>query len=795
MNYNMLKNYFKIAFRNLWRHRVFTFINIMGLTVGMTACLLIFLYVRFELSYDKFHPKADRIYRLVTDLKTPTETINTSGPAWAVGPHIVLDFSEIEAFTRVNLDNVLFRKGDIKFTENGAIWADSAFFRIFHFPLLQGDPRTALQQPFSVVLSETAAKKYFGRVNPMGQTILITEEGKPAIVTGVMKDMPENTLVKSDVVLSLSTITNNYAKGIDDEWANYGPYTFVLLKPGTNALALQKKFPAFLEKWNGTEMKKIQMFPTLLLEPLKDVYLKSTRDGGHGNMTNVYVFSIIALFILVIACINFINLTTARASERAKEVGIRKVAGAIRIQLARQFIGESIVICFIAFILTLGLSALLLHPFNQLAGKTISTGIFNNGGLLFLLLGAGIAIGLLAGIYPAFVLSGFKPIEVLKGRFATGAKGNYLRKGLVIAQFAISTALIIGTIIVYSQMQFMRNRDLGFDKDQVLVVETGENNRSAFQQAVSHLPNVKATSLSASVPGSGHAGAYTEMENIKGDMQIANVDLYFVDFDYLSLYDIKMVAGRPFDRAYKTDSNNAMILNEAASRMLGYQSPQQAIGKRFKQWGHEGQIIGVIKDFHYHSLQTPIKPLTMRMEWPRFGLLSAKVNAAGVKGTIAAIEKQFRMVNPNLPFSYYFMDEFFDRQYRSEERFGRLFLDFSILAIFISCLGLLGLASYSTMQRTREIGIRKVMGASVSNIINLLSKEFLKLVIISFFIAVPVAWYFMHKWLLDFAYRTPVSWWIFAAAGLLALLIAVLTISLQAFKAAIANPVKSLRSE
>jgi putative ABC transport system permease protein len=791
----MLKNYFKIAFRNLWRHRVFSFINIMGLTVGMTACLLIFLYVRFELSYDNFHPKADRIYRIVTDLKTPSETVHPDGPAWAVGPHLQFDLPEVEAFTRVNLDNnLLVRKGDIKFIENGAVWADSAFFTIFNFPLLKGDARTALTQPFSIVVSENAAKKYFGKQDPMGQTLLITGEGKPAIVTGVMKDMPENTLIKGDIVLSMSTITQHWAKGINDQWGNYGPYTYVLLKPGSNAQALQNKLPAFLDKWNGAEMRKMQMFPTLLLEPLKDVYLKSTRDSSKGNMMNVYIFSIIALFILVIACINFINLTTARASERAKEVGIRKVAGAVRAQLASQFIGESVIICLIAFLLTLGLSSLLLSSFNQLAGKIISTGIFVNIGLLILLLGIALVIGLLAGIYPAFVLSSFKPIMVLKGRFATGAKGSILRKSLVITQFAISTALIIGTIIVYSQMKYMRSRDLGFNKDQVLVIDTnGDDKRQTLQQLVTRMPNVKATSLSGSVPGGGHPGAYSEVENAKGDLQIANLDVYFVDFDYIPLYDIKMVAGRSFDRTYKTDSNNAMILNEAAVKILGYHSPEQAIGKRFKQWGHEGEIIGVIKDFNYHSLQSPIKPLTMRMEWG--GLLSVKVNSTNVQSTIAAIEKEYKTVIPNRPFNYYFMDEFFDRQYRSEERFGRLFLNFAALAIFISCLGLLGLASYSTMQRTREIGIRKVMGASVSNIINLLSKEFLKLVIISFFIAAPIAWYFMHQWLLDFAYRTNISWWVFAAAGTLAVLIALITISFQAFKAALANPVKSLRTE
>jgi putative ABC transport system permease protein len=792
----MLRNYFKIAFRNLWRHRVFSFINIMGLTVGMTACLLIFLYVRFELSYDTFHPKADRIYRMVADIKTPTEVIPSGGPAWAVPSHVKFDFSEVEAFTRVLPDNVLFRKGEIKFNEANAIWADSSFFNIFNFKLLKGDVNTALKEPFSIVLSESAAKKYFGKADPMNQTILVTGDASPAKVTGVMKDMPENSQFRGDVLLSMSTITSKWATGIDDQWSNYSPWAYVLLKPGTNAMALQKKFPAFLEKWSGKEMKKLQMFVTLKLERLKEVYLHSTRGESLGNIRNVYIFSIIALFILIIACINFINLTTARASERAKEVGIRKVAGAVRPQLARQFIGESLVICLIALLLTLGLSALLLPSFNELAGKTVSPGIFRNSDLLFLILGASILIGLLAGIYPAFVLSSFKPIEVLKGRFATGSRGGLLRKTLVISQFAISTALIIGTIIVYSQMSYMRNRSLGFNKDQVLVVETnGDKNREALQQSIARLPNIKATSLSASVPGGGYAGAYSEVENTKGDLQITNLDLYFVDFDYIPLYNIQMAAGRPFSRDYKTDSNKAMVLNEAAVRMLGYRSPDQAVGKRFKQWGREGTIIGVIKDFHYKSLQQPIKPLSMRMEWDRFSLLSIKVNPAGMKGSLAAIEKQFKTAIPNRPFSYYFMDEFYDRQYRSEERFGRLFLNFAILAIFISCLGLLGLASYSTMQRTREIGIRKVMGASVSSIINLLSKEFLKLVIISFFIAAPVAWYFMHKWLADFAYRTPINWWIFAASGILAILIAVITISFQAFRAAVANPVKSLRTE
>jgi putative ABC transport system permease protein len=631
----------------------------------------------------------------------------------------------------------------------------------------------------------------------MGQTLLITGEGLPATVTGIMKDIPENSQIKGDVVLSMTTITKQWNKSLDSQWGNYGAQAYILLKPGTNAKNLQGKFPAFLERRNGTEMKKSQMYATLLLEPLRDVYLRSTRNGSKtGNINNVYIFAIVAIFILLIACINFVNLTTARSAERAKEVGIRKVVGAAKTQLARQFIGESIIICLIAFMLAVLLSAIFLPSFNQLAGKTISDGIFEHGQYVFYLFLAAIGIGLLAGIYPAFVLSSFKPVIVLKGRFATGNRGILLRKGLVVAQFSISVALIIGTIVVYNQMNYMRSRDLGFSKDQMMVMDTnGDPGKEAFRQAITGIPAVKATAMSSSVPGSGNPGAYSEIENKKGELQIANLDLYYVDFDYINLFKIKMAAGRPFSKDFMTDTTQAMILNEAAVKMFGYSSPQQAIGRRFKQWGREGKIIGVTKDFHFRALQEPIKPLSMRIEPGGSNLVSVNIAAANLPATIAAIENKWKTLIPNRPFSYFFLDEYFNKQYRGEEKFGKLFLNFAILAIFISCLGLLGLASYSTMQRTKEIGIRKVMGASVKGIINLLSKEFLTLVVLSFFIAMPVAWYFMHAWLKDFAYRTDISWWVFVLAGILALLIAITTVSFQAIKAAIANPVKSLRTE
>jgi putative ABC transport system permease protein len=689
------------------------------------------------------------------------------------------------------------RKGDIKFQEDNSLFADSAFFQVFDFKLLKGNPQTALKDPLSMVLSETAAKKYFGNSDPIGQTILLGDVNLNARITGVMQDIPVNSQIKADVIVSMSTLTQKINPGLDDQWGNYGGRSYLLLRPGASAKTLQAKMPAFLERSNGGEMKKSQMFPTLFLEPLRDVYLRSTRDGSKtGNITNVYIFSIVAVFILLIACFNFVNLTTARSAERAKEVGIRKVVGAGKFQLARQFIGESVLLCLIAFVLSVVFSALLLPLFNQLSGKIISPAIFSYPLYLLLLFIISIGIGILAGIYPALVLSSFQPVIVLKGRFATGTKGIFLRKSLVVMQFTISIALIIATIVVYNQMKYMRSQDLGFNKEQKMIIDThGDSAKIAFKQAVSTLPGVLSTAMAGSVPGGDDRDAYSQIENVKGDMQIANLDLYFVDYDYIPQYQMKILYGRSFSKDFGTDSTQAMIVNESAMKMFGYHSPQQIVGKKFDQWGRRGIVIGVVRDFHFRSLQEVIKPLSIRIEPDGCNLISISVSGKNLPQTISAIENKWKTFIPNRPFSYDFLDEFFDQQYRSEDRFGRLFLNFAILAIFISCLGLLGLASYSTLQRTKEIGVRKVMGASLMNIVNLLSIDFLKLVILSFVIAAPIAWWFMYKWLQGFAYRVNMGWWVFALGGLTALLIALATVSFQAIKAAIANPVKSLRAE
>ncbi|HEV2480815.1 MAG TPA: ABC transporter permease [Puia sp.] len=792
----MLKNYLLTAFRHLWRHRVFSLLNIIGLTIGMSACFLVFLYVKFELSYDNFEPKKDRIYRLVCDIRTPTETIHAGVCSNPMALNAKLEFPDVEKFCRFNPQSTLFRRGDKKFQEDKTAAADSTFFEVFDFPLLQGNPVTALREPNSIVLSESAAKKYFGIEDPMGQHLLWTDHDITTTVTGVMKDIPENSELKADVLVSQAS-WRFFDSAADTRWGSFGMYSYLLLKPHTDPRGLERKFPAFIEKRDGPEMKQSQMYFSLFLEPLADVYLHSTRGGTEsGSMTNVYVFSLIGIFILLIACINFINLTTARSTERAREVGIRKVIGAERPQLTGQFLGEAVVLALIAFVLSVFVCALLIPPFNFLAGKTVSTGFFHHPLYSLGLLAIAVTVGLLAGFYPALVLSGFQPILVLKGRFSTGSRGLFLRQSLVVLQFTISIGIIVSTIIVDKQLSYMRNQDLGFNNQRMLVLDThGDVHREALKNEIAGLPNVLATAMSSSVPGSGNPGAYSQVQNAKGDMQIANLDLYFVDFDYMKQYQMKMVAGRMFSRAYGTDTTQAMIINESAARLFGYHSPQDAIGRKFSQWGREGKIIGVVKDFHFRSLQTEIKPLSIRIEPNGCDQISVNVSGNHLPATIDAIGEKWRKIIPYRPYSYAFADEIFDRQYRSEERFGRLFLNFAILAIAISCLGLLGLASYATIQRTKEIGIRKVLGASVPRIVNLLSREFLLLVLIAFLIATPVSYFLMHGWLKDFYYRITIPWWIFALGGVLAMVIAVLTISFQAIRAAMVNPVESLKYE
>ena len=791
----MLKNYFKIAFRSLYHHKAFSLLNIIGLAVGMSAFFLIYQYVRFETSYDKFNTKHGRIYRLVTDLTSTAATQHAPNTSMPMAINLKADYPEIEDIVRLNGSSVLIKRGDVRFEESRTVYADSSLFSIFDFPLVDGNPSIALRSPFSVVLSQTTAKKYFGDSNPMGQTLLFSDSGFSATVTGIMKDIPENSSIKADLFVSMST-RKRFRDSLDYRWGNFGVSSYLLLKPGVNPASLQAKLTPFVQSHIGEKLKAQQQNYILFLEGLKDVYW-STRGGFvSGSRSNVYIFSIIGLFILLIACINFVNLTTARAAERAKEVGIRKVVGAAKVQLTGQFLGESLVVSLVAFVLSLGLCSLALPLFNQLAGKTISEGILTQPVYILTLLFISMIIGLVAGVYPALVLSSFKPIASLKGRFTTSKKGLALRRGLVIAQFTISISLIIGTAVVYSELNYMRGRDLGFNKDQTLVLDTrNDPHKVVFRQDIANLPNVQSTAFSGSIPGDGNWSAYSQVQNSRGEMQVANLDLTYVDFGFMEQYKMQLLAGRFFRKDIATDTMQAMILNEKAVKLFGYASPEAAIGRSFSQWGKKGQIIGVVKDYNFNGLQQEITPLSICLDFNDCNFLSVKLTNRNLPGTITSIKKKWDQLSTPLPLRYFFLDDAFDKQYKSEERFGNLFINFAFLAIFISCLGLLGLSSYSTLQRTKEVGVRRVMGASVTGIVRLLSVDFLRLVGFAFLIAVPISWLVMNKWLEDFAYRITIGWGIFLGSGLIALAIAFATISYQAIKAAIASPVKSLRSE
>ena len=795
----MLKNYLKTAFRSLWAHKGYSFLNIAGLSIGMTAFFLIFLYVTFERSYDSMHSKADRIYRVVSDVQTPTGLQHFNAPPMPAAIGMKGQLPEIEMTTRISPggggSTMVTRDNDV-FELDDVVIADANFLQVFDFPLIQGDPKTALQEPRTIVLSSSAAKKFFGNTDPLGKILAVARFKLPCKVTGVMQDMPKNSHLKASMIFSVATF-ERMDSSFDQQWGNYGWSSYVLLKPGASAAALQARFPAYLDKYGGAALRKTNNTPTLLLEPLRDIYLYSTRDDSKsGHIGNVYIFSIIGAFILLIAGINFVNLTTARSVDRAKEVGIRKVVGAGKAMLAGQFIGESIILCVLAYVLAVGLAALMLPLFNQLAGKEVSAGIFSQPRYLLLLLGVAVITGFFAGLYPALVLSSFRPVAVLKGKFSAGTRGIMLRKGLVVVQFTIAIGLMIATMVVYRQMSYMRNQDLGFNKEQKLIVNTrGDTAKLAFKQALGSIPGVRSTTLSDYSPGMQFVTVTAQLENNRGEMQRVNILPYTIDYDYLDQMHIPVIAGRGFSRTFGTDSTNAMLVNETAVHQLGYTSPAAAIGRRVEQYGRQATIIGVVKDFHIRSLQEPILPMTMTADPKGCDLLTASIDGQHIQATLAAVEAKWKQYLPSRPFTFFFLDEYFDRQYRDEQHFGRLFLNFAVLAIIISCLGLMGLAAYSTVQRTKEIGVRKVVGASVGNIVYLLSRDFLLLVGWAFVVAAPLAWFFVHGWLNGFAYRIDSYWWIFALAGVVALAVALATIGVQAFKAATANPINSLRSE
>lgn len=803
----MFKNYFKIAWRNLMKHKTFSFINIAGLSIGIAVSFIILMYVQDELSYDKYNKRADNIARIIFQADINGGKINEGIVMAPVAQTMKKDFPEVQDATRmVNYGTSKITYKDKSFKDDRFALVDANFFNIFTLPMIEGDAKTALQQPHTVVITKSTAKKYFGREVAIGKTLSLNNNTEVYKVTGVIDNIPANSHFHFDMFGSMV----GWEQAKSDSWMSGNFYTYLLLKPGTDYKVLQAKFPGMVEKYMGPQIQRdmgisLSKFRTkgnklgFALQPLTSIHLYSNTSNElepGGNASYVYIFGVIAIFMLLIACINFINLSTAGASKRAKEVGVRKVAGSDRFQLIKQFLFESVLITMLALIIGFVLVKLALPAFNNISGKHLSFNV--KPAIAFAALG--LLVGVTAGMYPAFYLSSFKPIAVLKGKLTTNNKSFGLRSSLVVFQFFISVALIISTIVVYQQMKYIQNKNLGYNKEQILTIPNSYalgKNEQVFKQEMLKDPRIVNATVSWYKPAGpsnyNNALAYPQgNENL-----LLNGVEYHVDEQYIPTMGMQMAAGRNFSKEFTTDSF-ALVINESAVKSLGWNN-MNAIGKTIiRENSDRGtnipfHVIGVVKDFNFKSLHESISPLMMRLQ-PEGGLIF-KIRTTDVSGLLAAMKTKWDAYNTDEPFTYTFLDDLFSKTYSAEQKTGTILNIFSILIIFVACLGLFGLATYTAEQRTKEIGIRKVLGASVSQVTQMLSKEFLKLVLIASIIAFPVAWWAMNKWLQSFAYRINISWWVFVIAGIAALLIALITVSSRAIKAAVANPVKSLRTE
>ena len=809
----MLKNYLKIAWRNITKNKIFSFINIAGLAIGLSCFTLIALYVVDELSYDRYNEKADRIYRINSDILFGGTEQKLAVSADPMGATLKRDYPAVEQYARFYTSDgpKRIKKDNVFITEFNVANADSTVFDVFTLPAIAGDTKTALNEPNTVVVTESAAKKYFGTTDAVGKTLETSDNNSTLYkVTAVIKDIPHNSHFHFDMLFSMDNVQYN--------WNNYLSHnfqTYIVLRKGTDPKAFEKNFSQVIAKYIVPQAKQYMQINSMeefeksgnkiiyTLIPLRDIHLHSSLIAeleANSSIQYVYIFSAVAIFILLIACINFMNLSTARSSNRAKEVGIRKVLGTERKNLIRQFLTESTITAIISLIVSLIIAWLVLPVFNSISGKALSLSQITNSSFLPFFLLLPILVGLVAGSYPAFFLSSFKPISVLKGKINAGTKRSYLRSSLVVFQFTTSIALIIGTIVVYKQLNYIQTKKLGFSKDQVLVINgTGglRDKVQAFKNDVLNMPGVTSGTLSSFLPvtSSSRNDNTFSKEAVMDSHNGFNMQVWTADYDYVKTMDMHIVKGRTFSKDFGGDSAS-MIINETVAALLGYNDP---IGK--KVYGNDGNgtitaynVIGVVENFHFSSLRENIGPLCLLLGTSR-GFASFKVSTKDIKPLLSRIESKWKAMAPQIPFSYRFLDDAFNEMYDEEERIGKVALSFAVLAILIACLGLFGLATYMAEQRTKEIGVRKVLGATVGNIVSMLSKDFLKLVIISAVFAFPLAWWGMDKWLQDFAYRINIGWWIFIAAGLVALVIALLTVSFQAIKAAIANPVKSLRTE
>ena len=808
----MFRNYLKTAFRNLWKNKGSSAINIIGLAVGLATCLLITLYVMDELSYDKYNKKADRTYRVDGDIQFGGNHFVLAVAPEPMGPTLKKDFPEIEQYVRFrNYGGLLVKKGDENVTEGKVIYADSTLFDVFTLPMIAGDPRTALRDPHSVVITEKIARKYFNTTDVVGKT-LVTSDTNNLKITGVIENIPPESHFNFDFFVSLNGSIQPWEVNV---WVSNNLNTYIVLKKGADPKVLQLKLSQVVEKYmypqamalmniKKDEFEKSGNYARYELTPLTSIHLHSNRVselGANSSIQYVYIFSVIAIFILLIACVNFMNLSTARSSNRAKEVGVRKVLGSLRTNLVNQFLTESILVSLIALIVALLLAWLLLPYFNQVSSKEISIGLFSHSWLPLLLIGLVLVVGLLAGSYPAFYLSSFRPIVVLKSKLAAGFKRSWLRSSLVVFQFWVSIVLIIGTIVIYNQIKFIQSKQLGYNRSHVLVLEGTDplgSQAKAFENELLKMPGVQSATMTGYLPTSDWRNDSPLFADASLDQKSAvSSQIWTVDENYIPTLGMQMASGRNFSKQFLTDSS-AIIINQSCAKLLGFADPINKpiyfLNDITKKEVFTYHIIGVVKDFNYNSLRESVTPLAL-FYGNQNSKIALKVSTSNIKGLVAQIENKWKAMAPSQPFTYAFMDEQFNNQYKTEQRISQISITFSILAILIACLGLFGLVTYAAEQRIKEIGIRKVLGASVTNLVSMLSKDFLKLVAISALIAFPVAWWAMHKWLQDFAYRVQIGWWVFAVAAIIALLIAVFTVSFQAIKAALTNPVKNLRTE
>lgn len=810
----MLKNYFKTAWRNLIRNKVYSIINILGLAIGLSCFLLIALYVMDELNFDRFYPNSGRIYRINSDIKFGGANLHMPVTSDMMGEILKKDYPKVENYTRIYTSdgNKLIKKGNDYIDETKVANVDSTFFDLFRLPAIEGDTKNALDEPNSVVVTESMAKKYFGSTNVLGKTIEVKDDKSPFYkITAVLKDIPRNSHFHFDFLFSMKNVDYNWG-----QITSHNFYTYIRLQKGTDYKAFEKKFDQYIDRYvlpfarkfmninSMDEFRKAGNSLEYSLMPLTKIHLYSDRSfelSPSGNIQYVYIFSAVALFILLIACINFMNLTTARSANRAREVGIRKVLGTAKRNLIAQFLFESTLMVVLSLLISVAIVYLVLPMFNNVADKQMTLESLFSPYILPLLIALPLIVGIMSGSYPAFFLSSFRPIEVLKGKLKLGSKSGTLRSVLVVFQFATSIILIVGTIVVYRQLHYIQTKNLGYNKDEVLIVDRTyslNDNINAFKNDVLALPGVESGTLSAYLPvsSSSRSDNTFSKDAVMTSENGFDMQNWHIDYDYIKTMGMQVIKGRNFSREFGGDSN-AIIINETTAKILDYPNP---IGKKiYTSADAEGHtrfytIIGIVKNFNFESLHQTVGPLGLELSAGN-GLGIFKVHSANLRNTVAQIENKWKSLAPGLPFSYRFLNDSFDEMYRAEQRVGKIAVIFAVLAIFIACLGLFGLATFIAEQRTKEIGIRKVLGASVRGIVQMLSKDFLKLIGIAILISTPLAWWAMNKWLQSFAYRVNLGWGIFILAGSIAVVIALATVSLQAIKAAVANPVKSLRTE